>query len=88
MQCSLFLKGLVDKLTTKCPLQYKLTRNLACLDRHDMAKKDMTEENKQKLRRTLQVLVDTNHVNKASCDSILDEYSALLFDVHNSLGDF
>jgi hypothetical protein len=72
VQAKAFLNGIVVKMMEKCPLKYRLVRNLACL-----SPKLLTEQTKNatvKFKRVLQCLVECNRLVSGEVDQLLEEF--------------
>ena len=75
-ECKDLLCDFVERLLSKSPLQYTLTRNVDCLDPREMAKG--RESRKPKMKRCLQILVENTRIQTRDCDQVMSLEAILM----------
>lgn len=78
-ECRSFVIAIVRKMILKCPLSYSLVRNMVALDPREMAANP--NNCREKFKRILTVLVNSNKVRAENCDNVLQQYSNFLDSV-------
>ncbi len=72
MECKAGLQGITEKLLDKSPLQFTLTRKLACLDPRKLSiSKDKSCE---RMKAVLDSLIQVKRVDQRDCDDVLREF--------------
>lgn len=76
MECKDFLAKTASKLLDKTPINYRLVRNMSCLDPRLMASEK--EGCVNKMKRVLAILVEAHRLKAAECDEVIYQFGQFL----------
>ena len=76
MECKGFLAKTASKLLDKTPINYRLVRNMFCLDPRLMASEK--ERCVNKMKRVLEILVEAHRLKDDESDEVINQFGQFL----------